>query len=138
MRSGEAPDKHGGRARMGGEGEDNKKPGSPPRSQAPVNPPRCWIRLGHPHLKHTRRSPVASCWLSPDQAAASLSSLGATSQTRWRTRPCLGARRSAHKRCQLPPIPVQPRTLCLATVSANLSTGVRRGWRCCAAPPDLT
>lgn len=133
-----------GEARMGGEGEDNKKPrlplepGFPPRTQSCVNSPRCWIILGYIHWKHTRTTNLAPSWLIRDQIASSFSHLGATSQTRWRTRPCLSVQRPAHKRYQLPPIQVEAHILRLANVSANISTGVQCGWSCSRPPPDLT
>lgn len=145
MRSEVPSDKHGGRGENGRRGGGQQKdaaaslePGFPPRTQAPVNPPRCWIILGYIHLKHTRRTNLASSRLIRDQIAGSFRYLGATSQTRWRTRPCLSVQRPAHKRCQLPPIQVEPHILCPANVSANISAGVQRVWSRSPAPPDLT
>lgn len=106
MRTAGVPNKHERGGEEGGEGEDNKK------LRLLLRSPSSRLGLSNTYLRRTSRlnwdkviskhikengwsltSPLTAYSLG----ALILRSLGATSQTRWRTRPCHNAARSAQK-----------------------------------------
>lgn len=138
MRSEAPPDKHGGRGENGRRGGGQQKAAAAPPEPGfhrAARRPKTHRDAGfHPDTlsQSTPWEPISPL---PARIAASSRYLGATSQTRWRTRPCPSAPRPAHKRCRLPPIQVETHILRPANASASVSAGLRCGWSCSPAPP---